>query len=220
MPSLTLKRLEFASLLSYTPRGGGEIGQRSRDVMHALKDGRVSGTPPRLFSSTIAGFIVNNAATLGALTSYLTRNAVLVLVPKSSLWREGSLWVPDQLANSLAQVGLGARVARLLVRTEAIPKAATSISSERPTALRHYETLAVQKDLGSVPEIVLVDDVVTTGSALLGSANRLRESYPSITIRGFAGIRTMSDPAQFERITHPVVGSIILRHDGRCWRQP
>jgi len=188
--------------------------------MLALKDGRLSGSPPVPFSSTIASFIKNNAATLGSLTSLLSPTAVLVPVPKSSLWKEGSLWVPDQLASSMVQVGLGGRTAHLLVRTEAIPKAATSISSSRPNALKHYQTLAVQKDLLPTPGIVLVDDVVTSGAALLGCANRLFESHPTVPIKGFAAIRTVSDSAQFEKITHPVVGWITLRSSGLCVRRP
>ncbi|HLE54947.1 MAG TPA: hypothetical protein VI999_06895 [Thermoplasmata archaeon] len=164
--------------------------------------------------------MVSNAAALEPVTSFLSPNAVLVPVPKSALWKKGSLWIPDQLAGSMVQVGLGERVAHLLVRTEAIPKAATSISSNRPTPLRHYETLAVQKDLMPIPEIVLVDDVVTSGAALLGSANRLLESYPTTPIGGFAAIRTISDSSLFEKITHPVVGSITLRSNGLCRRQP
>jgi predicted amidophosphoribosyltransferase len=188
--------------------------------MLALKDGRLMGSPPEPFSSTIASFIKTNAAALEPVTSFLHPNAVLVPVPKSALWKEDSLWVPDQLASSMVQVGLGARAARLLIRTEAIPKAATSISSERPRALRQYQTLRVQKDLEPAPEIVLVDDLLTTGAALLGSANRLRDSYPTTPIKGFAAIRTISDASQFEKITHPVSGSITLRPDGRCTRRP
>ena len=70
------------------------------------------------------------------------------------------------------------------------------------------------------PEIVLVDDVVTTGAALLGSANRLFESYGDTPIRGFAAMRTMSDPSQFNEAIDPVLGSITLRPNGRCHRQP
>jgi hypothetical protein len=188
--------------------------------MLALKDGRLTGSPPVSFTTVVASMIKNNAASQGPLGSFISPTAVLVPVPKSSLWKVGSLWVPDQLAGSMVQVGLGGRAARLLVRTEAIPKAATSISSNRPTALKHYQTLAVQKDLMPTPEIVLVDDVVTSGAALLGSANRLLESYPSIPIKGFAAIRTVSDPSQFEKITHPVVGQIKLRPNGLCDRRP
>jgi hypothetical protein len=219
LPSLRLTRLRYAALLSYTPREGGETGQQSRDLMRALKNGWLVGSPPAPLTSTIASLIAHTVAS-ESVASFLGHNAVLVPVPKSALWEEGSLWVPDQLANSMVQVGLGGRAARLLVRKEAIPKAATSISSARPDALKHYRTLAVQKDLLSVPEIVLVDDVVTTGAALLGSANRVLESYPDAHVRGFAAIRTMSDSSQFEKITHPVVGTIALRSNGRCYRRP
>jgi predicted amidophosphoribosyltransferase len=171
-------------------------------------------------TSAIASFIVANATGLEHVTSFLRPNAVLVPVPKSSLWREGSLWVPGELASAMVDAGLGGRAARLLVRTEAIPKAATSISSERPNAFRHFETLAVQKDLLPIPEIVLVDDVVTSGAALLGSANRLFESYPTVPIRGFAAIRTISDSSSFKKATNPVVGAITLRSNGLCHRQP
>ena len=219
MQSLRLNQLRYAALLSYTPHEGGEIGQQSRDLMRALKNGWLVGSPPAPLTSTIASLLAHTAAP-DPVASFVGPNAVLVPVPKSALWDEGSLWVPDQLANSMAQVGLGARAARLLVRTEAIPKAATSISSARPDALRHYRTLAVQKDLLPVPEIVLIDDVVTTGAALLGSANRVLESYPDAVVRGFAAIRTVSNSSQFERVIHPVVGTIALHSNGRCSRRP
>ena len=111
-------------------------------------------------------------------------------------------------------------MSKLLSRIHAIPRAAKSISSERPKALRHFETLEVQKDILPPPEIVLIDDFVTSGAALLGSAARLRESYPSVPIRGFAAIRTISTPSKFVRIKDPVVGSITLRSDGLCRRVP
>ena len=152
----------------------------------------------------------------------LSPTAVLVPVPKSSLFKEGSLWVPEQIANSLIRSGLGGRSARLLARTRAIAKAATSLSSggPRPTALEHLQTLAVQTELRSVEEIVLIDDVVTTGSTLLGCANKLLESYPSSLIRGFAVMRAVSNPLDFKQTLDPIVGAITLHSDGRCHRKP
>ena len=180
----------------------------------------MTGSPPTPIWDAIASYIANDAAASKAAASILNADAVLVPVPRSALWKEGSLWVPDVLARSMVRVGLGARVARLLFRTEAIPKAATSISKERPTPLKHYQTLAVQKDLLPTPEIVLVDDVVTTGAALLGSANRLFESYGDTPIRGFAAMRTMSDPLRFKKPTDPVAGLITLWTNGRAHREP
>lgn len=178
------------------------------------------GSPSMPITDAIAITVRNHAIASGAFASFFSPTAVLVPVPKSALWKEGTLWVPDQLAKSMIQVGLGARVARLLERTEAIPKAATSISSERPTALRHYQTLAVQKGLASIPDIVLVDDVVTRGNTLLGSANRLRDAYPNVRIRGFAAIRTMSGSSGFAEIVDPVAGWIQLLSNDHCRRRP
>jgi predicted amidophosphoribosyltransferase len=151
---------------------------------------------------------------------FLGPEFVLVPIPSSSLQQQGSLWVPEELARSLVEVGLGARVARLLKRTEAIPKAATSISTQRPTALKHYETLAVQKELLSTKEFLLVDDVITSGAAMVGSANRLQESYPGSTIRGFAAMRTVSQALSFKSWNDPVVGTITLESSGWCMRHP
>lgn len=218
---MRLTSLEFASHLAYVPRsGGGSLGAQSRDLMHALKQGTQTGTPPRPFSWQVVNLIKQRDMTGQAFSGFLGAEKVLVPVPKSSLHREGSLWIPDDLANALVEAGLGARVAHLLERTEAIPKAATSMSSQRPTAQRHYETMRVQKDLLPTNEILLVDDVITTGAAMLGSANRLMESYPSCSIRGFAAMRTISQPLLFKSWSDPVTGSITLESSGWCTRYP
>ena len=223
MPPLRSTTLEFASVLSYIPReGGGDLGDQSRDMMRILKDGRMIGSPPAPLSDLLARLIKSGVPDVADIASMLGPTAVLVPVPKSSLFKEGSLWVPEQIADSFVRSGLGSRSARLLTRTRAIAKAATSLSSgrPRPTALDHLQTLAVQTELRSAEEIVLIDDVVTTGSTLIGCANKLLESYPSITIRGFAAMRAVSNPLDFRHILDPIVGLITLRSDGHCHRKP
>ena len=223
MPPFRSTKLEFASVLSYVPReGGGDLGDQSRDVMRILKDGRMIGSPPAPLSDLVARLINGGGPEVADIGSMLSPTAVLVPVPKSSLFKEESLWVPEQIANSLIRSGLGGRSARLLARTRAIAKAATSLSSggPRPTALEHLQTLAVQTELRSVEEIVLIDDVVTTGSTLLGCANKLLESYPSSLIRGFAVMRAVSNPVDFKQTLDPIVGAITLHSDGRCHRKP
>jgi len=191
-------------------------------MMRILKDGRMVGSPPAPLSDLIVGLVKSGVPEVAGIASMLSPRAVLVPVPKSSLFKEGSLWVPEQIATSFVRSGLGGRSARLLARTRAIAKAATSLSTgrPRPTALDQLQTLSVQQELRSPVEIVLIDDVVTTGATLLGCANKLLESYPSIPIRGFAAMRAVSNPLEFKHTLDPIIGSITLRSDGRCRRQP
>jgi predicted amidophosphoribosyltransferase len=186
----------------------------------SLKDGRLVGQPPETVSSRVARHLHSIPTSGVKFSESLAPTVTLVPVPKSSLLTKGGLWVPERLAEELVKVGLGNRVARLLERTEAIPKAATSVSTERPTALQNYQTLRVRRELDVRDQITLVDDVVTTGAALLGSANRLVEGYPNAHIRGFAAARTISGPSDFRRTIEPVLGKITLRPNGRTLREP
>ena len=185
-----------------------------------MKTGRAIGEPPKAAYLRVVGAILHAMTQDPGLLSFLRPSAVLVPVPSSSMKKPDSLWVPEQIALALVQTGLGSRVARLLERTESIGKAAWSQSSERPTPLRHYETLAVQKDLLQVSEILVVDDIVTSGSALLGSANRLHDAYPDVPIKGFAAIRTITDPIDFTVMQSPTVGTITMWPNGKGRRVP
>jgi hypothetical protein len=46
-----------------------------------------------------------------------------------------------------------------------------------------------------------------------GAANRLAEAYPEALIRGFAAVRTISNPYEFEELYRPVKGTIEFRED-------
>ncbi len=216
---MNLTYLEGASLLSYSPRGLGEGAESARTWMKGLKRGATWGDPPRSGPRHAADYIVRNVSSL-PFSSFFSASTVIVPAPKSALHQEGSLWVPHQIASALIESGLGGRVATLLKRAIPIPKAATSLASERPTAQRHFETLVVQRDLGSVAKILIVDDIVTRGATLMGAANRLHESYPAVSIRAFAVMRTMSDPSTFNGLTDPLLWTITLRPDGSTLRRP
>ena len=220
MLSLPLTRLEFASYLAYTPKGGGPEGESSRDLMRALKSGRLHGSPPATVSTQVAEAFRILAQSRAEFAPFIRPGSVFVPVPSSSLRVEGALWIPDELAKALSRRTEGSRVAQLLNRTQAIPKAATSIPTERPTTLRHYQTLAVQRELSDIEAITLVDDVITSGAALLGSANRILEAYPNCRINGFASLRTISRAEDLRNREEPVVGQIALRPNGRSLRRP
>jgi hypothetical protein len=223
---LLSNRLDFASLLAYSPRPEDvpatlqDEAKQSRNLVLSLKDGRAIGDPPLTVAARIVTHLKSSPGSAKTLAEFLRPSATLVPVPKSTLLTKGALWVPEQLSQELLKGGFGREVAALLERTEPIPKAATSVSAERPTALRNYETLRVRRSLVSPTELLLVDDVVTAGATLLGSASRLQEEYPDVPIRGFAAARTVSVGERFHAVVEPVIGTIVLRANGRTQRDP
>lgn len=220
------KRLEFGSLLAYCPRPDDVTeslrteARQSHNLGLSLKSGRAIGDPPLTVAARVVAHLKSIRGPPHPLAGFFSPSATLVPVPKSTLLTKGALWVPDQLSHELVRGGLGKVVAPLLERTEPIPKAATSVSTERPTAQRNYETLRVRKSLESASELILVDDVVTAGATLLGSASRLASEFPDIPIKGFAAARTISVVVRFRTTVEPVVGMIVLRPDGRTQRDP
>ena len=205
--------LEFGSLLSYTPRGSSDKIRSARDVTLAIKTDHILDQPPMLPSEWIARTVKQFLPSL-PYASFLTSQPILVPVPSSSLMKEDTLWVPDRIAKSLVANGIGREVAACLSRATAVPKSATSDAPDRPKPLRHFETLAIQESISQPPdEILLVDDIVTRGATMWGAANRLAEAYPEALIRGFAAVRTISNPYEFEELYRPVKGTIEFRED-------
>ena len=187
--------------------------------MQALKRDQHVGEPPILMSEWIARMIKQKMAEL-PFTDFFQPNTILVPVPKSSLMQPNSLWVPERIATAFVSVGIGKQVVSCLIRSEAVPKAALSSPSERPTAKRHYDTITVQDILCKPEEILLVDDVVTRGAIFMGCANRLTDAFPDCRIRAFAAMRTISNPNDFQNVYLPCNGFIDLWETGDTYRRP
>ena len=154
-------------------------------------------------------------------SSFFRTNSVLVPLPRSSLLQPDSLWVPERIATALVRRRFGARVSPCLVRARAVRKSATSQAGERPRPTEHFDSFAVQGNLGSMEDIVIVDDIVTRGHTMIGAANRLLEAFPSARIQAFAAMRTVSDWTVFSHIYDPRFGLIEYREDSDdCIRRP
>jgi hypothetical protein len=166
----------------------------------------------------------------GLLGEFLGRDALLVPVPphysqvKDSQVKDhpanGGLWVPDRIAAHMEGLGLGRRLVALQ-RERAVPKSSTRLKRTERRTTTHYESLRVisDEDLNG-KRVVLVDDVVTTGSTLLGSAWRILDRYPNAQIVGFAAMRTISDPHMFRGPLDPVAGCIVHNEDCTTYRRP
>lgn len=219
---MRINELEFGALLSYTPRGYSSSALNAKDFMIALKNERFVEDQTRgkvVMSEWVAETIQRDRATLPFI-SFFQPNTILVPTPKSSLMKPDTLWVPARVALALARRGLGKSVLPCLTRIRSVPKAATSLPQERPTAAEHYESFRVDGILSKPEEIVLVDDVVTRGATLIGAANRLADAFPQTRIRGFAVIRTISNPSEFNKLYDPCDGVIQLLESGQTKRIP
>lgn len=186
--------------------------QDAYQVMLAIKQDPFGGDPPILMSERIAKAVQENLTSL-PFAYFFQPDTILVPVPKSSLMLKDTLWVPERIATALARRRIGSQVDSCLVRTTAVRKAAWSKASERPKPKEHFASLSVQRRISGPPpkDILLVDDIITRGSTLLGAANRLAEAFPDARIRAFGAMATISDPGDFVAISKPLVGSIQYR---------
>ncbi len=183
------------------------------------KDGFVQ-SPPILMSQWVAQTIQRNRSML-PFDSFFQPNTLLVPTPKSSLMKQGTLWVPYRLATALVNCGLGKEVAPILKRVRPVPKAASSIAEERPLPYDHYQSIEVEKPLSEPSNILLIDDIITRGATLLGAASRLAEVFPCAYIRAFAVMRAITNEDEFEKEYSPIIGKITFRQqEGDTLRRP
>lgn len=218
---MKISQIDFGSFLTYSPYGETNIAEGSRTARTNLKrDEHVNiGTEQLLMSDYLAELIKKRLDTL-PFASFFNENSVLIPAPSSSLLQPNSLWVPERLANALVNAGLGKEVKSCLERAEAVAKSSKVSSENRPKVIDHYNSMAVQKILDEPKEILVIDDIVTRGSTLLGAVNRLADAFPSARIRGFAFMRTITNSNEFEKIVKPCTGKITLRDDGWPLRRP
>ena len=213
---MKIPEIEFGSLLTYSPRGIDDEEKLSQTYRAKLKnDEYLEGTKIRM-TEYIAQGVKNNLENL-PFANFFEKNPVLVPTPSSSLTKTNTLCVPQCLAAALVKNGLGEKVSSCLKRDKPLRQSHTGPSKDRPKAHEHYDSMAVQKVLFEPDEILLIDDFITRGATFIGAANKLRDAFPSANIRAFAGIKTISNSAEFKKIYHPCVGKINLRDDGESF---
>ncbi|MEM7048932.1 MAG: phosphoribosyltransferase [Acidobacteriota bacterium] len=227
-----LSRQSFASFLRYSVRGDSELSRKSRDARLDLKNNKVIASLGITNAQYIALRLTEEfqkedeefenpelRRKLRLLETVLSPTAALVPVPRSSLIGPDSLWPPFELATALVDQGLGGQVLPILKRTRAVPKAAFAAPGERSSAQDHFETIAVDQDQEVPRTLILVDDIITTGASILGTASLLRRSWPTAEIRAFLAYLPLSF-GEVESIVDPQIGSIQLRPDGSTSRTP
>lgn len=148
----------------------------------------------------------------GFFADFFTGNTVLIPAPGSAPIRNYSTpWIGERICEAMATAGLGREFLPIARRVTAVAKSAYQASGERPTATVHFESIAVQSEIVAPSKILLVDDVVTKRSTLLGLASRVHETYPTADIRAFAMIRTKGLQPNVESIREPNENGRITR---------
>jgi hypothetical protein len=220
--------IDFAAFLQYSPRGISEVERQSRVLRDAIKrDGHLSVKSPER-SERVRGIelIVQWLKRAHSIDSMLQEvigpDHVLVPVPRSApLARPDALWPSLRICNALVSAGLGAAVVPLIVRHTAVQKSAFAAAGQRPSAMDHYNSSAIDENvlIPKTPKITLVDDFVTRGATFIGMYPHIRSVLPQARVSCFALVRTTSfDPVS--KIVAPVRGVITANLFGNTRREP
>lgn len=206
--------LAFFGLLQYAVRGTSELSRRSKVVRNDVKAGK------ELVLERVARRVAENIDTGGVLAECFRGAPTLIPMPRSAPLLREALWPSLQICEALRQAGIGGSIWPGLRRVKAVPKSALARPGERPEPPDHYASLVVEPaDMLQGPAaIVVVDDVVTRGSSLVGMFPRLVEAFPGIPIRCFAVLRTISE-GDIPAMLAPVTGFVTYSR-GRLQREP
>ena len=186
-------RIRLACLLSYVPEkywgkspSTEEYGELrfACDSMEVLKK---NGIQPA-GTASMAEFVAKWCADNNLFPGFFSKETILVPAPSSDSTRHCTRWIPKMLADALVSRGLGRVVVPCLKRVKSIRSA--HLSMDRPTLKEQYDSMGVVGGFGNPSEILLVDDIVTTGTTFMGAYRRIAEKYPDASIRAFAAMRT------------------------------
>ena len=115
---------------------------------------------------------------------------MLVPVPGSGLTKPHTVWPSRRVCEELVGQGLGDGVMAIVSRTIAVPKSAGSVA--RPPLDQHVRSFTVQPNLSPPSRLLVVDDVVTSGTTIMACAIKLSLAFPGVPVSGFALARVQS----------------------------
>jgi hypothetical protein len=209
----SLERLTCASWLIYATKGESEDARRIKALILAIKKDRIDGGT----GQPIVRLVVERACErLGsAARTPFGGDPVMVPVPGSALQKPHTVFPALRVCEELVRNGLGHDVAPVLTRSTAVRKSAGS--SERPSLMEHLSSFTLQKTFVAPSRLVVVDDVVTSGTTMMACALKLADAFPGVPIGGFALARVQSEGSP-DTVLSPLV-EVIVPAGRRCSRR-
>lgn len=206
-----VSELRSGSFLVYPTRGKTPLCKEACKVVIGIKEDRVHPQSALRYPEHAARRLRENVAG-SPLEDFIPKDAILVPVPKSSIHLPDGLWPALRICEALIEERFGATIVRLIERETPVEESA--LAENRPRPLDHYRSFKLERSLlESSGPFVLVDDVVSRGSTMLGAACRLREAFPEAKLLCFAMARTRGHVEDIPRIMDPLVGRILWDGD-------
>lgn len=154
---------------------------------------------------------------------YFGSGTLLIPVPGHDPSQDSIIWPAEIVAQTLVKHNLAQRCEPILKRTKKVDKSAGPNSPR--TVSRHYKTIDFNpvSKIDFPSQIIVVDDVVTSGATLFAATRLVRQKYPSAEVRAFALVRTLSIqemPETTDRYVAPVIGTITRKLNDKTTREP
>jgi len=208
-----LSTISCASWLVYATRATDENAKRVKNLILQIKTDRShpsTGLPMvRMVIEGIAKRLDDDARAV------FDGQLMLVPVPGSSLTKPHTVWPSRRVCEELVNQGLGEDILTAASRTTAVPKSAGSAT--RPTLDQHLSSLTIQAGLNPPSRLLLVDDVVTSGTTMMACAIKLAQAFPGIPVSGFALARVQST-GNPTRVLDPIIERVTIAGQ-RCKRE-
>ena len=199
---------EYLTVLRYATRGNNQKDAASRRVKDGIKNWSLID-----FDKALKQVILQEEV-----TAFLGESPTFVPIPSSKLSKPNTLHVPLEICNELKKI-YSSEVSNCLTRHSPIEKSSHHYNKEeRPTVLQHLESIALNSNLVYTDIIILVDDVLTTGTTSIACAKILKDRYPDKRIAVFALLRPTHELANdVPNFRHIEKGKITLFSTMKCF---
>ncbi|MCS6787965.1 MAG: phosphoribosyltransferase [Aigarchaeota archaeon] len=162
-----ISRLPFGPLWSWTNKPTDEEGHKAKTLCYALKRYQVFNKDLDAIKMAVDSL----DSRMGSLpfSDFFSGEVALVPIPSSKPTRPDDVWVSRDICDEMEKRGLGLKL-ELLKRAYPIRRSSLSPPGERPSPIEHYNSMRGRKIERIPTRVILVDDVITKGHTMLGSA--------------------------------------------------